>query len=132
MNGGEKIPEVGAGEELGERVEELGERGIGGGGLGEISDADFALARGKRIRLQVGESDRAGGADAHLGKFTVTGTGPRRKLDTDGATLAAGHTGTIPTASNTAATSTMITKNIPAPRNPQPMALQPLAGSISG
>src|SRR5260370_37405305 len=118
MNGGEEIAEVRGREELGERVEEFGKRGIGSGWLGEIADADFALAGGKRIGLQVGESDRAGGVDAHLGRFTVRRTWPRRKLDTDGATFAAGHTGTIPTASHTPPTSTTTPENIPRPRNP--------------
>src|SRR5260370_36946343 len=98
MNGGEEIAEVRGREELGERVEEFGKRGIGSGWLGEIADADFALAGGKRIGLQVGERDRAGGADAHLGRFTLRRTWPRRKPDTDGATLAAGHTGPTTTA----------------------------------
>ncbi|MCU1241026.1 MAG: hypothetical protein JWO71_1752 [Candidatus Acidoferrum typicum] len=71
MNRGEEIAEVGGGEEVGEGSEKFVQRGIGGGWLGKIAHADFALAGGKRIGLEVGEGNGAGGVDAHLGGFTV-------------------------------------------------------------
>src|SRR5882762_1446123 len=80
VDGGEEIAEVSSGEEVGKGGEEFGERGIGGGGLGKIADADFALAGGERVRLEVGEGDGAGGVDAHLRGFTVRRTLEGRKL----------------------------------------------------
>jgi len=51
---GEEIAEVGDGEEVGKGREEFAERGIGGGRLGEIADADLALAGGERVGVEVG------------------------------------------------------------------------------
>src|SRR6266851_7478920 len=44
VDGGEQVAELSGGEEIGKRVEEFGERGIGSWWLGEISQAHFAPA----------------------------------------------------------------------------------------
>src|SRR4029077_17780709 len=71
VNGGEEVAEVGGGEEVREGAEKFGERRVGAGELGEIADADLALAGGEGIGLQICQNDRAGGVDAHLRRFTV-------------------------------------------------------------
>src|ERR1700730_8188705 len=65
VDGSEEAAEVGGGEEVGKRVEEFGERGIGGGRLGEIADADFALAGREGIGTQISQSYGASGVDTH-------------------------------------------------------------------
>jgi len=54
-----------AGQQVGKRVEEFAQRGIGGGRLGEIADADLALAGGEGIGMQISQSYWASGVDAH-------------------------------------------------------------------
>ena len=90
VDGSEEVAEVSGGEEVGEGSEKFVQRGIRGGRLGKIAHADFALAGGKRVGLEVGEGDGAGGVDAPLRRFTLRGTLGWRKFKETSATVVRG------------------------------------------
>src|SRR6267142_6733475 len=76
------MAEIFGGEDAQKSIEKLCERRVGGGRLGKVTNADFALARGQRVGADRAERDGVDGVDAHGAGDTLTraerNTKPRR------------------------------------------------------
>ena len=69
---GEEMAEIFGGEDARKSIEKLCERRVGGGRLGKVTNADFALARGERVGVDRTERDGVDGVDAHGAGDTLT------------------------------------------------------------
>src|SRR5712691_4960859 len=65
VDGAEEMAEIFSGENIGKRIEEFGERTFRAGRLCKVADADFALARRKRVSVNCAERKRTDRVDAH-------------------------------------------------------------------